>query len=50
MIVKVIYRSNIAIESSEDIVVDLHHNSGCKPKFEEFWQGKVVLTYLKNYL
>ena len=46
----IFHRSNIAIESSEDIVVDLRRNNGCKPKFEEFWQGKVVLTYLKNYL
>ena len=34
----VLDRLHIAIESGEDIVVDLHRNNGRKPKFEEFWQ------------
>ena len=34
----VLDRLHIAIESSEDIVVDLRRNNGRKPKFEEFWQ------------
>ena len=32
----VLDRLHIAIESGEDIVVDLHCNNGRKPKFEEF--------------
>ena len=34
----VLDRLHIAIESGEDIVVDLGGNNGRKPKFEEFWQ------------
>ena len=41
---------NIGIESGEDIVVNVHRSNGCKPKFEEFWQVKVILRYFKNYL
>ena len=36
----VLNRLHIAIESGEDIVVNLHHNNRRKPKFEEFWQVK----------
>ena len=32
----IFHRLNIATESDKDIVVDLHHNNGLKPKFEEF--------------
>ena len=38
-------RLNIAIESGEDIVVDLRRNNGRQPKFEELWQVKVILRY-----
>ena len=31
-------RLHKAIESGEDIVVDLRRNNGRKPKFQEFWQ------------
>ena len=34
----VLDRLHIAIESGEDIVVDLRRNNGRKPKFQEFWQ------------
>ena len=34
-----------SIESGEDIVVDSRRNNGCKLKFEEFWQVKVILRY-----
>ena len=39
----IFHRLNIAIESGEDIVVNLRRNNGRKPKFEEFWQVKVIL-------
>ena len=41
----IFHRSNIPIESGEDIVVGFRHNNGLKPKFEEFWQAKVILRY-----
>ena len=34
----ILNRLHIAIESGEDIVVDLHRNNGRKPEFEEIWQ------------
>ena len=34
----VLDRLHKAIESGEDIVVDLRRNNGRKPKFQEFWQ------------
>ena len=41
----VFHRLNIAIESGKDIVVGLHCNNSCEPKFEEIWQVKVILRY-----
>ena len=31
---------NIAVESGEDVIVDLHKNNGQKSKFKDYWQVK----------
>lgn len=37
----VLDRLNIAVESGEEVIVDLHKNRGQKQKFEDFWQVKL---------
>ena len=37
----VLDRLNIAVESGEEVIVDLCKISGCKAKFEDFWQVKL---------
>ena len=37
----VLDRLNIAVESGEEVIVDLRKNNGQKPKFQDFWHVKL---------